>query len=357
MAMVSVASATGQEQRRAAEPHLREVLESLPVALVRFDEDGTLLAVNQLGLAILGARSLDQILGTSIIGLVAEDERASCATFVSQAINGEACSLEVDVVGLTGTSQTIELRGVAYPSTPDGIRSAVVALRDVTDVRRLAQSLVEAVAAQNELNQAHAAERSRLLADLDQARQPQGMSGEQLADVERRLDDARNEQTALQTAHAGELARLQESMAAEQRRSASEAAALTERLEGSAKQLTVVDGERQQALLRLQEVEAASAARLSEAEEALARATARAEEAEAAIERAETEFRSAAQREREELLKAIGQLLQEASRQAETRRTPPTLADERDETEASPDEASGGFAVVNARGAVIAVTR
>ena len=355
MATVSVASATGQEQPPAAEPHLRDVLESLPVAIVRFDEAGTLLAVNQQALAILGARSLDQVLGSSILHVVAEDEREGCNSLIAQAIKGEACALEVDLVGLTGNRQTIELRAVAYPVAPDGIRSAVVALRDVTDGRRLAQSLVEAVAVQNEQNVAHAAERSQLLADLELARQQdKATSGSQLADVERRLVEAKDERTALETAHAEELARLRETMADEQRRSAAEVTALNLRLE--ALERTAAERDTANAL-RLQEVEAAGAARLTEAEEAIARTTARAEAAEAAVERTRTELETVAQTTREELLKAIGQLAQDAGREAETRRTQQTPEDEPSETQEPSEETPGGFAVVNARGAVISVTR
>jgi PAS domain S-box-containing protein len=244
-----LAAANGQERLTGAEPHLREVLEALPVALVRLGGDSTFLAVNQQGLAMLGARSLDQLLGSALISLVVEDERANCKSLIAEAISGKSETFEADVTGLTGTRQTIEFRAVAYPATTDGVPSAIVTLRDVTDGRRLAQSLVEAAAAQNEQSQAHAAERSRLLADLEQARHSQTDASEaQVAERERRLQELQEERAALQTAHEGELAGLREAQAEEQRRFADEMAAVTARLEAAAQRLTALDGEKQQTL-------------------------------------------------------------------------------------------------------------
>ena len=53
-----------------AEPHLRAVLERQPVVLTRVDKDGTFLAINEAGLSMLGAQSLEQILGTSLMNMV-----------------------------------------------------------------------------------------------------------------------------------------------------------------------------------------------------------------------------------------------------------------------------------------------
>ena len=236
MGKVAAAQAPVQERPREAEPHLREVLESHPVAFVRLDGDGTFLAVNQQSLTLLGARSLEEILGSSLIGLVTAEERKGCQSLFARAIKGERGALEVDIVGLTGTRHTFELRAVAYPAAPDGVPSALVSLSDVTDTRRLALSLVEAVSAQNELGIAHAAERSQLLADLELARQAQSSQSEaeaQLADLERRLGELQQEHAALQTAHDAEVAGLRESQAEERRRSAAESAAAVASLDAA----------------------------------------------------------------------------------------------------------------------------
>ena len=53
-----------------AEPHLRAVLETQPVVLTRVSKEGTFLAINESGLSMLGAQSLEQVLGTSLLNMV-----------------------------------------------------------------------------------------------------------------------------------------------------------------------------------------------------------------------------------------------------------------------------------------------
>jgi PAS domain S-box-containing protein len=238
--VLSAAPAPGHDRPREAEPHLREVLESHPVPLVRLDGDGTFLAVNLQGLALFGARSLEEILGSSLTGLLTAEERKGCQSLVARATNGEPGSLEVDFMGPTGPPRTFELRAVAYPAAPDGVPSALVSFRDVTDARRLSQSLVEAVAAQSELGLAHATERSQLLADLELARQTQtrqAESGARLTELEQRLAALNEERTALETAHDAEIARLRESQAEERRRFEAESSAAVARLDAAGREL------------------------------------------------------------------------------------------------------------------------
>ena len=211
-----------------AEPHLRAVLESQPVVLTRVNKDGTFLAINEAGLSMLGAQSLEQILGTSLMNMVPTEERKACQAFIDRAMGGQRGSFEVDLVGLTGSRHTFELHASAHPGAPDAIASVLISFRDVTESRRLEQSLVEAAARQAEQEAAHEAERKRLLTDVEQARKAQAdqfAADEQLTELERRLAESNDERVVQQHAHADELARLQEALA-EQRRQADTQSAL-----------------------------------------------------------------------------------------------------------------------------------
>ena len=64
------AGSVSLEPDDSADSHLRAVLESQPVTLVRLAKDGTFLAVNEAGLAALNAERLDQVLGTSFLTLL-----------------------------------------------------------------------------------------------------------------------------------------------------------------------------------------------------------------------------------------------------------------------------------------------
>ena len=240
-----------------AEPHLRAVLERQPVVLTRVNKDGTFLAINEAGLSMLGAQSLEQILGTSLMNMVQSEERKACQAFLDRALGGQRGSFEVDLVGLTGSRHTFELHASAHPGAPDAIPSALISFRDVTESRRLEQSLVESATRQAEQEAAHEADRKRLLTDLELARKAhndQFAADEQLTELERRLAESNDERAALQKSFGEEIARLQEALA-EQRRLADTQSAAFARIDGNDQQLAelrgrydALDSERQQLL-------------------------------------------------------------------------------------------------------------
>ena len=255
MSKASGTTAAGTDLPLEAEPHLRAVLESQPVVLARVAKDGAFLAINGAGLSMFGAQTLEQMLGTSLLNLVVAEERKSCQAFLERAIGGQRGSFEVDVTGLTGTRHTFELHAAAHPGAPDGIVSGLVSFRDVTESRRLEQSLVEAAARQAEQEAAHQAERARLLADVELARKAQSdqfAADEQLTELERRLAETAEAREAQRQAHAGEIAELQKQLAAERQRAESQGAAVA-RLDGNDQQLVelrtrhdALESERQQ---------------------------------------------------------------------------------------------------------------
>jgi PAS domain S-box-containing protein len=247
----------GIEPPVEAEPHLRAVLERQPVVLTRVSKEGTFLAINEAGLSMLGAQSLEQVLGTSIMNMVDADDRKACQAFLDRAAGGQRGSFEVDLVGFTGARHTLELHGSIHPGAPDGIASVLLSFRDVTESRRLEHSLVEAAARQTEQELTWEAERKRLVADIELARKAQSDQfavDEQLTELERRLAEAQDERKAVEQAHAEEVARLKESLADERGKLDLQLAAAA-RLDGTEQQLTelrsrydTLESERQQLL-------------------------------------------------------------------------------------------------------------
>ena len=71
-------------------------------------------------MSTLGAQSLEQILGTSLMNMVPTEERKACQGLLDRAMGGQRGSFEVDLVGLTGSRHTFELRASAHPGAPDG---------------------------------------------------------------------------------------------------------------------------------------------------------------------------------------------------------------------------------------------
>jgi PAS domain S-box-containing protein len=211
---------------------LRFVLETQPVTLIRLGRDGTVLAVNEAGLAVIGAERLEKVLNTSFAALLSSTDRTGFIVFLERVASGHRGSLEVELTTLTGTGHTIQVHAAPHPGAPDGIDSVLVTLRDVTESRRLEQSLVDAMARQGEHQAAHEAERRRLVEDLDRARQgatdSEGFLA-QITELETRLRTADASRAAAAELHAAEVQGLTEALD-ERQRIGQEQAARLERL-------------------------------------------------------------------------------------------------------------------------------
>jgi len=160
---------------------LRALLEKQPSCLMRIGNDGTLLAVNEVALTLLGARALDDVLGTSFTDRIPGDGTV-WADFVRRVSQGGSASTECDMSDLAGVSRAVMMQGIAVPGHPDGDESLLVSVRDVTTARRLQASLQE----QEDL-------RRTAQASLDEA-------SASLRDLQSRLSQATAEQNRLRSA-------------------------------------------------------------------------------------------------------------------------------------------------------------
>jgi PAS domain S-box-containing protein len=273
-----VAFARPPDEPRRTDLHLRAVLERLPIALLRIDAQGTLLAVNQAGLGLFEAERLDQVLGTSIAGYLDAEARPSCAALLQDAVQGRGGSLETELRGLNGTAHLLELHAVAHPGAPDATPSVLVTLRDITKPRKLQRLLEEAAACAAEVNGAFAAERQQRALEL-----------EQLQRLQVRHEDAERE-----------MARLREQLAAgDQQRAALQAqlAASEQALADTRTRHEIVERDAHELRARIAEIQAAE------------------RQAAAALE-SEQSSRARVESDRRRLLDAIAQLARDAHGEA-----------------------------------------
>lgn len=138
----------GQFAQMDVEPHaeverLRTLLDKLPSCLMRIGVDGTLLAVSDTALDLLGARDLGAALGTNVVDRLRGDAGAVWADFVRRVSDGGSGSSECEMEDFTGARRVVVLQGVAVPHHPDAQASILVAVRDITTARRLEASLHE----------------------------------------------------------------------------------------------------------------------------------------------------------------------------------------------------------------------
>jgi chromosome segregation ATPase len=183
---------------------------------MRVDAEGTLLAVNEAGLGLLRAESLDVVLGTNLLSyLTDETERPECAAFFHDAAHSLRGSREVTLRDVAGHTHIVEIHAVAYPASPDQTPSVSVTLRDVSRTYALTQSLIDTTDRYAQVERTLATLREQETADLaavqetrerveclererDAARQAlAGLEG-QYADLERALQTAHDQRGELE---------------------------------------------------------------------------------------------------------------------------------------------------------------
>ncbi|MBI4266262.1 MAG: PAS domain-containing protein [Acidobacteria bacterium] len=186
---------------------LHALLDRQPSCLMRVGLDGTLLAVNDAALGLLGARGLAQALGTTLIDRIHGDAATVWADFAGRVWEAGSASVECEMRDLGGVRRAVILQAVALPAHPDGIDSLLVAGRDVSTARRLQASLREQEdlrrSAQDALREATAsvqqlqarvdrltAERDQLQAALDATRGDRDALAVALAELKSALSTA-----------------------------------------------------------------------------------------------------------------------------------------------------------------------
>lgn len=122
---------------------LHAVLDKQPSPLLRVSGDGTLLAVSDAGLDLLGNRDLAAVLGSNFIDRVCGDAGGMWADFVHRVFEGGSGSAECEMDDPGGSRRTVVLLGVAFVNHPDGVPSLLVNVRDISIARRLEASLHE----------------------------------------------------------------------------------------------------------------------------------------------------------------------------------------------------------------------
>lgn len=141
----NVARDVGERKRievalRESEERFRAIVETTPECVKLVAADGTLLHMNQSGLAMVGARSADEVVGKNVYDLIAPEDRDRFQAFNESICRGEQGSLQFEIVGLRGIRRQMESRAAPLRN-PDG---SVVHLGITADIseRKQAEQLL-----------------------------------------------------------------------------------------------------------------------------------------------------------------------------------------------------------------------
>ena len=116
----------------ASEIRLRTIVETQAECVKVVAPDGTLLEMNPAGLTMIEADSADQVLGKSVLFLIAPEHREAFRAHTKRVCRGEHGSLEFEIVGLKGTRRWLESHDAPLPDEKGAIIGALGVTRDIT---------------------------------------------------------------------------------------------------------------------------------------------------------------------------------------------------------------------------------
>lgn len=125
---------------RESEERFRAIVETTPECVKLISADGTLLLMNSPGLRMVGARSADEVVGTSVYDLIATEDRERFKAFNESVCRGEQGSLQFEIVGLGGDRRHMETHAAPLRN-PDGTVVHLAVTADVSERRQSEESL------------------------------------------------------------------------------------------------------------------------------------------------------------------------------------------------------------------------
>ena len=114
-------------------PDYQTFLERLPEPAMFADRDGTIVAMNHEGLALLEAEAAAEVVGRKIVSFVTPEERDKGASGYSEAVQGSAARHCYELVTLKGRRRTVDVVVAPFAVSAAGDVELVLGLaRDVT---------------------------------------------------------------------------------------------------------------------------------------------------------------------------------------------------------------------------------
>jgi PAS domain S-box-containing protein len=118
-----------------AAENFRAIVAATPECVKIVASDGTLLFMNPPGLRMMGASTLQAVIGKSVYDLVAPEHREAFGNFHRRVCMGEEGSLAFDTINLQGERRHMEAHAAPFQRTDNTIVYLAVT-RDVTDRKR-----------------------------------------------------------------------------------------------------------------------------------------------------------------------------------------------------------------------------
>jgi PAS domain S-box-containing protein len=130
-----------EDALRASESLRRTIIESEPDCVKLVAPDCTLLDMNPAGLAMIGASSREQVIGKSVLALIAPECRAAFREMHERVCHGESVVAEFEIVGLNGVRRWMETHAAPLRNTDSNVIAQLAIAHDITERKRAEESL------------------------------------------------------------------------------------------------------------------------------------------------------------------------------------------------------------------------
>ena len=130
-----------QKELVESENRLRTILETDPECIKLLNKDCTVADINPAGLKLIEVDNKEDVLGTSLLPIVAKEQSAAAQQLVSNAFDGKSGRLEYEVITFKGTHRWCEMNVVPFRNSEGQIVHALSVTRDISERKKTEAAL------------------------------------------------------------------------------------------------------------------------------------------------------------------------------------------------------------------------
>ena len=139
---LTVRDETDRELRESRK-FLQTIIDTEPECVKLLDAEGNLIMMNQAGLDMIQADSLNEVKGHSVCSLVTADHREAFTRLTERVFRGESGTLDFEMRGIHGRKLWLETHGVPLRNDKDEVIALLGITRDITKRKEAEEALLQ----------------------------------------------------------------------------------------------------------------------------------------------------------------------------------------------------------------------